>query len=120
MAGDGFSDDPFGRWLAAMVAADKVLAERRAVQKAARRLELAPVRAEAARKGWETRRARETAEQNAEEAAWQADYARTGDGPWCDEMAHNSVGSEVFCIRQPGHDGDCEDIDGFAWTREEE
>jgi hypothetical protein len=79
------------------------------------------MRAEAARKGWETRRAREAAEGAAEarEVAWENERdARRGKGPWCDEMAHNSVGGEVFCIREPGHDDDCEDIDGFAWTYE--
>ncbi|MGW1801685.1 hypothetical protein ACWCQN_38655 [Streptomyces sp. NPDC001984] len=40
-------------------------------------------------------------------------------GPVCDEMNHNSVGSEVFCIIQdPDHDGD-HDCGEFTWPRED-
>lgn len=76
------------------------------------------VRADAARKGWEARHAREAAERAAMEAEMARDvelHARIGDGPFCDEMNHNSTGSEVFCILDPGHDDDCEDVDGLTW-----
>ncbi|MEW2068449.1 hypothetical protein [Streptomyces sp. NPDC007346] len=34
----------------------------------------------------------------------------------CEEMTHNSVGSETFCTWQdPDHDGLCDDGEGFTW-----
>lgn len=119
---DGYTDDLVGAAFRALAAAAALHRAERVVAKAARRLELRPMRAEAARKGWETRRAREAAERVAEaaEAAWDDELAaRRGTGPWCDEMNHNGIGSEVFCIGKPGHGDDHEDIDGFAWENED-
>jgi hypothetical protein len=39
-------------------------------------------------------------------------------GPVCDEMNHNSVGTEVFCLLDPGHDDD-HDCGEFTWPRED-
>ncbi|OKI16580.1 hypothetical protein [Streptomyces sp. CB03911] len=75
-------------------------------------------RTDAAQRGWETRRAREAAELAAfeDELARDAEiHARIGDGPFCDEMNHDSTGREVFCILDPDHGDDCEDVDGLTW-----
>jgi hypothetical protein len=72
-------------------------------------------RAAGARKGWETRRAREARERLIDSIA---DSPRRT-GPVCDEMNHNSVGSEVFCQLEPGHDEDHDDDCGTTWERED-
>lgn len=71
-------------------------------------------RARGARQGWEKRRAREERERL---------LASIGDGPVrigpvCGEMNHNSVGSEVSCELEPGHDEDHDDDCGTTWERE--
>jgi hypothetical protein len=73
-------------------------------------------RAAGARKGWETRRARETRERLLDSIA---DSSRRT-GPVCDEMNHNSVGSEVFCQLDPddGHEWH-DDDNGTTWERED-
>lgn len=37
----------------------------------------------------------------------------------CDEMTHNSIGSETFCHLEQGHDGDHDNTDGLEWPRED-
>lgn len=100
--------------MGAIAKAGREVREARRNTPAARR-----ARADAARKGWEARRAREAAER----ATWAAEmardaeiHARTGDGPFCDEMNHDSTGREVFCILDPDHADDCEDVHGFTWS----
>lgn len=72
-------------------------------------------RAAGARKGWEKRRTREARERALD--AIGNGPVRTG--PVCDEMTHNSVGSEVFCQLDPGHDEDHDDDNGVTWERED-
>ncbi|MGW0920102.1 hypothetical protein ACWD3J_13930 [Streptomyces sp. NPDC002755] len=72
-------------------------------------------RARGARQGWEKRRAREARERLLDQLG--SGPARIG--PACDEMNHNSVGSEVFCQEDPGHDGDHDDDNGTTWERED-
>lgn len=114
--------DPNGIWqfLGALADAAAVADEARRQARAARRNtpEARQARSDAARRGWQQRHAREVAEQAAEAAA-EAHYAeldaRTGSGPWCDSMDLDATGREVFCIRGPDHDGDCEDVYGHIW-----
>lgn len=40
-------------------------------------------------------------------------------GPVCDEMNHNSVGSEIFCQLASGHHADHDDDNGTTWPRED-
>lgn len=72
-------------------------------------------RSRGARQGWEKRRAREARERLLDEINDRT--ARTG--PVCDEMNHNSVGSEVFCQLDPGHHEDHDDDNGVTWPRED-
>lgn len=72
-------------------------------------------RSRGARKGWETRRAREARERLLDSIG--TTPARTG--PVCDEMNHNSIGYEVFCQLEPGHHEDHDDGDGTTWERED-
>lgn len=72
-------------------------------------------RSAASRRGWADRKAREARE----EAADLDRYAPYREGPRCDEMNHNGVGSEVFCQLDPGHDGDHDDEYGTSWERED-
>lgn len=84
--------------------------------------ELRAIRSRAALKGWGTRRAREAAERAAEEAEEkrrQDLYDREGPGPWCEAMDIHPVTGETTCILAPGHGGDCEDVYGHNWTRED-
>lgn len=37
----------------------------------------------------------------------------------CDEMTHNSVGSETFCRLKLDHDGDHDNTNGLEWPRED-
>jgi hypothetical protein len=114
--------DAVGDLFAALGAAAQQMAEQR---RAARELLRAarkndPVtranRSRGARQGWEKRRAREARERLLAEI----DSGPVRTGPVCDEMNHNSVGSEVFCQLEPGHDGDHDDDDnGVTWERED-
>ena len=63
-------------------------------------------RSEGARKGWQTRRTREAAEDAAERASW--DERPWPSGPLCDGIYHDSRGSERPCALEPDHDGDCD------------
>lgn len=72
-------------------------------------------RAAGARKGWEKRRAREARDRLLAEI----DNGPARTGPACDEMAHNSIGSEVFCQLDPGHDDDHDNDNGTTWERED-
>lgn len=72
-------------------------------------------RSRGAARGWEKRRAREARERLLAEI----DNGPVRTGPVCDEMNHNSVGSEVFCQLDPGHDDDHDDDNGTTWERED-
>lgn len=94
--------------------------EARRQARAARRNtpEARTIRSDAARRGWEKRHAREAAKRATESAedAWRDQLnARTGTGPWCNTMDLDAIGRETFCIRDPDHDGDCEDVNGHTW-----
>lgn len=115
--------DPMTLLFRAFAAVAQAESEAREKARAARRIELHPARSSAARQGWETRRAREAAERATEavkDAVWREQQDRIGVGPWCDEMDLNGIGREVFCILRPGHDDDHEDVDGHAWTNDEQ
>jgi hypothetical protein len=86
-------------------AADRVLEERRATRR--RTPEARAVRAEAARRGWETRRAQQ---------AEPDDPSPVVTGPTCGEMDHDGIGRETFCDLPPDHDGDCDDLLGHTWN----
>ncbi|MFD4662485.1 hypothetical protein [Streptomyces halstedii] len=113
--------DAVGNLFAALGAAAQEMArqerEARELIKAARRAD--PVtranRSRGAREGWEKRRAREAREQ----ALAEIDDAPVRTGPVCDEMNHNSIGSEVFCQLEPGHNNDHDDAYGTTWERED-
>ncbi|WP_158708374.1 hypothetical protein [Streptomyces sp. NRRL S-455] len=113
--------DAVGDLFSALGAAAQQMADQRraarAVLREARRNN--PVtranRAAGARKGWETRRSREERERLLDSIG--DDPRRSG--PVCDEMNHNSVGSEVFCQLEPGHDEDHDDDCGTTWERED-
>jgi hypothetical protein len=114
--------DPNDIWRLMGALADAAAAadEARRRDRAARRNtpEARQARSEAARRGWQKRHAREAAELAAEAAAEARDAeldARTGSGPWCDSMDLDATGREVFCIRDPEHDDDCEDVYGHTW-----
>lgn len=80
-------------------------------------------RSAAARKAAATRKANKEAVQRAEaeEERLEAErYARIPDGPLCDAMNVVMDAREVFCIREPHTDGDCEDIDGHTWSYEKD
>lgn len=101
-------------------AAEQMAAQRRAARellRAARKND--PVaranRSIGARQGWEKRRAREARERLLDEIG--SGPVRTG--PVCDEMNHNSVGSEVFCQLDSGHEEDHDDDNGTTWERED-
>ncbi|MFF7198310.1 hypothetical protein ACFZAM_31960 [Streptomyces sp. NPDC008079] len=56
--------------------------------------------------------------------AQEADIKPLGRRRVCDSMNHNSVGSETFCQKEPGHhtwpgDEDCDDNNGTIWRAEE-
>lgn len=70
-------------------------------------------RSAASRRGWANRKARQAAEETAD----LDQYTPYREGPRCDEMNHNSVGSEIFCQLDPGHDGDHDDEYGTSWER---
>lgn len=93
--------DVLGAGARAVVAEEqRIKAERR------NRPEARARRSEGARKGWETRRAR----QAAEDAEERARYDRpTHEGPVCDGIYHDSRGHEMTCMRPPDHDGNCDD-----------
>lgn len=74
-------------------------------------------RSAASRRGWEVRRANEDLQARQEAAT--LDHAPYREGPRCDEMNHNGVGSEVFCQLDPGHDEDHDDEGGTSWERED-
>lgn len=100
-------------------------AERRALVRkatAARRRtpEAKAVRVAAAKRGWETRRAQAAAEDTAWKAEQERDTGPIVTGPVCDQMTHNSIGSEVFCLLDPDHDPDtlCDDLNGTTWNSE--
>lgn len=105
---------------AALTAADE---KKRQAAKARRNTpEARNLRAQAARRGWIDRHNREDAERAAQATLDAIDAereARIGAGPHCDSMDLNGIGAEVFCILDPGHDGDCEDPDGHTWPNYE-
>lgn len=110
------SNDPVAALFSSLAAEDARLRALREQAKQARRND--PVararRSAAVRKGWETRRASAAAEQVADAADYDDALPPR---PWCEEMAHNSVGSEVFCVLPPGHprEEDHEDGSGYSW-----
>lgn len=111
--------DAIGDLFSALGAAAQEMANRRReareALRAARRAD--PViranRSHGARKGWETRRANE--ENDRILAA--IDDRPVHAGPFCDEMNHNSIGSEVFCRLEPRHEEDHDDDDGTTWEQ---
>lgn len=113
--------DAMGDLFAALGAAAEEMArqrrEARELIKAARRAD--PItranRSRGARQGWEKRRAREARERLLDDL----DDGPVRTGPGCDEMNHNSVGSEVFCQLDPGHDDDHDDDYGTTWPRKD-
>lgn len=91
-------------------------AAREAAKEARRnRPEAIAARKAAARRGWETRRAK--AAEKARERDLDDRPVRTG--PVCDVLDHDSRGSEVFCGLEPDHDGDHEAWGGHSWPRED-
>ncbi|MGW8679640.1 hypothetical protein ACWGNN_00975 [Streptomyces sp. NPDC055817] len=114
--GDAMSD-----LFSALGAAAQQMADQRQAAREARRLARKndPVtranRSAGARKGWEARRTREAHERLLDEI----DDGPVRTGPVCDEMNHNSVGSEVFCQLDPGHGEDHDDDNGTTWERED-
>ncbi|MFJ3984412.1 hypothetical protein [Streptomyces fungicidicus] len=73
-------------------------------------------RSRGARQGWEKRRAREARERLLDEI----DNGPVRTGPVCDEMNHDSRGSEVFCQLDPGDGHEWHDDDnGTTWERED-
>jgi hypothetical protein len=113
--------DAVGDLFAALGAAAQKMADLRREVREAQRLARKndPItranRAAGARKGWETRRTREARERILADL----DSGPVRTGPVCDEMTHNSVGSEVFCQLDPGHDEDHDDDNGVTWPRED-
>jgi hypothetical protein len=115
--------DAVGDLFAALgAAAEQMAAQRRAARellRQARRND--PVtranRSAGARQGWETRRAREAREAR-DRLLDSIDNEPVRTGPVCDEMNHNSVGHEIFCQLDPGHDEDHDDDNGTTWPRE--
>lgn len=111
--------DALGDLFSALGAAAEEMAQRRKeareTLRAARRAD--PViranRSRAAREGWEKRRAREKSERLLDTI----DEGPVRTGPFCDEMNHNSIGSEVFCQLEPGHDDDHDDDYGTTWEQ---
>lgn len=52
----------------------------------------------------------------AQTLGWDAGTVETSRPDRCEEMRHNSVGSETFCaLEDPDHDGLCDDGEGFTW-----
>lgn len=52
----------------------------------------------------------------AQTLGWDTSPAATSRPDRCEEMTHNSVGSETFCTwDDPDHDGLCDDGEGFTW-----
>lgn len=113
--------DAVGDLFAALgAAAQQMAAQRRAARELLREARKNdPVtranRSRGARQGWEKRRAREARERLLAEI----DNGPVRTGPVCDEMNHNSVGSEVFCQLDPGHEEDHDDECGITWPRED-
>lgn len=113
--------DAMGDLFSALGAAAQRMSElRRAAREAAREARRNdPVtrasRSAGARRGWETRRARKARE----EALSVLDDGPVRTGPVCNEINHNSVGSEVFCQLDPGHEEDHDDDNGVTWPRED-
>lgn len=113
--------DAMGNLFAALgAAAEQAARQRRATReilREARRND--PVtranRSRGARQGWEKRRAREARERILDGI----DNGPVRTGPVCDEMNHNSVGSEVFCQLEPDHEEDHDDECGTTWPRED-
>lgn len=101
-------------------AAQQMAAQRRAARELLRQIRKNdPVtranRSRGARQGWEKRRARESRER----LLASIDDGPVRTGPVCDEMDHNSVGREVFCQLDPGHEEDHDDDCGTTWERED-
>lgn len=113
--------DAMGDLFTALGAAAQQMAEQRRaareLQRIARKND--PVtranRSLGSRRGWEKRRAREARDRLLDTI----DDGPVRTGPVCDEMNHNSVGSEVFCQLDPGHDEDHDDDSGTTWPRED-
>ncbi|MFI5649928.1 hypothetical protein ACIA71_01745 [Streptomyces anulatus] len=72
-------------------------------------------RSRGAHQGWKKRRAREARERLLDDIG----DVPVRTGPGCDEMNHNSIGSEVFCQLEPGHDEDHDDDYGTTWPQED-
>jgi hypothetical protein len=113
-------DDAVGGLFAALGAAAQQIAEQRRAAREALRIARRndPItranRSRGARRGWETRRAREAAERLRDAI----DDGPHRAEPVCDEMNHNSIGTEVFCQLDPGHEDDHDDDRGTTWPRE--
>ncbi|MGW1950112.1 hypothetical protein ACWCRC_38135 [Streptomyces sp. NPDC001940] len=113
--------DAMGDLFSALGAAAQQVADQRRAAREAQRLARKndPViranRSAGARKGWEVRRTQEAQERLLDEI----DDGPVRTGPVCDEMNHNSVGYEVFCQEDPGHDNDHDDGYGTTWERED-
>lgn len=101
-----FVDDLFAAFTAASNAIDAEQKRRREERRNSPQAKAR--RSEGARRGWETRRAREAAELAEERARW--DDRPIPAGPVCGELYHNSVGQERTCELVPGHDGDCDEL----------
>jgi sRNA-binding protein len=114
-------EDAMGNLFAGLGAAFAAVAEegrrRRAQEREARKNDpqAKARRSAAARRGAATRKDRKARE----EAADLDRYTPYRPGPRCDELNHNSVGSEVFCQLDPGHDDDHDDDCGTTWERED-
>ena len=119
-------NDPDGIWQFMRSLSDALDGAEEARRQAAKERRNTPEararRSEAARYGWIDRRNREDAERAAQATRDALDAereARIGAGPWCNTMDVDGTGREVFCIREPDHDGDCEDPDGHTWPNYE-
>lgn len=113
--------DVVDRFFAALITAAEEMAAQEQAARETRRLArknnptIRARRSAAAHAGWETRRTREAKEQ----ALDAVDTSPVRTGPVCDEMNHNSIGGEVFCQLEPGHDDDHDDEAGVTWQRED-
>lgn len=110
--------DPMGQLFAAL---DKAM-DRIDAEKERQRLErfnhpdaVARRRARS-RKGWETRRAKQAAEQREEEYLDSLPWTTENRCPGMDIQP--ATGGEVYCWQPDGHDGLCDDGTGHTWSYE--
>lgn len=106
--------DPVGDLFAALVAADSLArAEKKRRREEARNTpEARAIRADAARRGWVSRRAREEAEAAQRAREYAEEWDRVPTGPVCGELYHDSVGHERTCTLEPDHD---DEFCGEGW-----